>query len=71
VRVARKEDFSQHPEIHKIMEEVKNQLGKSGRMNVRYSGTEPLARVMIEGEDQSQIESQARRIASVIFKYLG
>jgi phosphoglucosamine mutase len=71
VPVSRKEDFQNFPEIVKTIEEVNDLLGESGRMNVRYSGTEPLARVMIEGQDQEQIESYASQISNVITKYLG
>ena len=42
-----------------------------GRLLLRYSGTESLARVMIEGESQSQIELFARRLATVIRETLG
>lgn len=70
VRVVKKEDFQNFTEIRDAIEEVKLLLGDSGRMNVRYSGTEPLARIMIEGEDQGKIEEYARRIADVISKYL-
>ncbi|MBM3285259.1 MAG: phosphoglucosamine mutase, partial [Candidatus Aminicenantes bacterium] len=71
VRVKGKPDFSRFPEIIEVMEEVKRQLADSGRLDVRYSGTEPLARIMVEGEDRTRVESLARRIAGVIAQYLG
>jgi len=71
VRVSRKADFAEFPEITETMAEVKRKLGESGRLDVRYSGTEPLARVMIEGQDRAEIEGLARRMADVIAKYLG
>ncbi|MFC2169701.1 phosphoglucosamine mutase [Acidobacteriota bacterium] len=71
VRVEKKENFHHYPEIINTIEEIKSQLENSGRMNVRYSGTEPLARIMIEGKDQRQIEKHAQRLANVIDKYLG
>lgn len=71
VRVIKKKDFSQFPEIMKTMEEITNQLGDSGRLNVRYSGTEPLARIMIEGSEKEKIEHCARRMADVIARHLG
>ena len=46
-------------------------MGARGRLLLRYSGTEPLARVMIEGERQEEIERQAEALASVIRKELG
>ena len=64
------EDFQNFTEIRDTIEEIRLLLGDSGRMNVRYSGTEPLARIMIEGEDQGKIEEYARWIADVISKYL-
>jgi phosphoglucosamine mutase len=71
VRVSRKDDFANYPEIMETMESIQHELGNDSRMNVRYSGTEPLARVMIEGRDQDQIESLAQRMVSVISKHLG
>lgn len=71
VRVSRKEEFKKIPEIRTILEEIQARLGDSGRMNVRYSGTEPVARIMIEGEDREKIEKYARQIAGVIEKHLG
>lgn len=70
VRIAKKEDFQNFPEIIETMEEVKIRLGDTGRLNVRYSGTEPVARIMIEGQDQVEIESYAQQIADVILKHL-
>lgn len=70
VRVSKKEDFSLFPEIINTIEEIKHQLEHSGRMNVRYSGTEPVARIMIEGQNKKEIEKQAQKIADVIAKHL-
>jgi len=70
VAVSRKEDFGKYPEILKAVEQVEQKLGLSGRMNVRYSGTEPLVRIMIEGEDRALIENHADHIAEVIAKHL-
>ncbi|MQY61611.1 hypothetical protein GH153_07250 [bacterium] len=61
----------QFPEIINAKEEIEKRLGDSGRLNVRYSGTEPVARVMIEGQDRGEIEDYASQMASVISKYLG
>jgi phosphoglucosamine mutase len=71
VRVREKLDFSRFPEIIQVMDEVKARLAGAGRLDVRYSGTEPLARVMIEGEEKAQIEELAGRMTAVIAKYLG
>ena len=45
---------------------VEEELGAEGRLVLRYSGTEPLARVMIEGPDQGVIERLAEELADVI-----
>ncbi len=71
VPVRKKTDFDQFPEIINAKEEIEKRLGDSGRLNVRYSGTEPVARVMIEGQDRGEIEDYASQMASVISKYLG
>ncbi len=71
VRVLRKEEFSRFPEIMNTMKEIESSLRESGRINVRYSGTEPLVRIMVEGPDKAEIESCARQMADAIHKHLG
>lgn len=71
VKVERKDDFNLYPEISETVEEIKRELGSSGRLNLRYSGTEPVARIMIEGEDKSQIESLAHKLSRLIEQHLG
>lgn len=71
VDVCRKEDFKAFPEIKDMMENIQKSLGRRGRLNVRYSGTEPVARIMIEGEDRKKIAEMADQLAQVITKYLG
>ncbi len=71
VRVDRKDNFNLYPEITETVEEIKRELGSSGRLNLRYSGTEPVARIMIEGEDRGQIESSAHKLARLIEQHLG
>jgi phosphoglucosamine mutase len=70
VPVSRKDDFDKFPQIVEIIRKTEQQLGGSGRLNVRYSGTEPLARIMIEGESLNQIEEYADQIAAVLTRYL-
>jgi phosphoglucosamine mutase len=70
VPVDQKDNFNNYPEIIHILEESKKELGETGRLNLRYSGTEPLARIMVEGQNQNQIESLAQRIAEVLEKNL-
>lgn len=57
--------------VSEKISEVKETLGDSGRVVVRPSGTEPLIRAMLEGEDQQLIESLAHDLADVISKCLG
>lgn len=57
--------------VRKAIDAVTSELGKSGRVVVRYSGTEPKARVMVEGPDREGIEAQAGRIVQAIEKAIG
>ncbi|MGB3861216.1 MAG: phosphoglucosamine mutase [Candidatus Aminicenantaceae bacterium] len=70
VPVSKKPDMQKYPEIVSAIREVEKLLADSGRLNVRYSGTEPLARIMIEGPDLQQIEQYAADLASVLSKHL-
>jgi phosphoglucosamine mutase len=71
VRVREKVPFTNLASVRTAISEVEELLSQQGRLLLRYSGTEPLARVMIEGEDQSQIEDYARRIAGAIQREIG
>ena len=71
VRVREKRPFADLPSVQTAAAEVQEQLGNKGRLLLRYSGTEPLARVMIEGESQRQIESYAQKIAAAIRQEIG
>jgi phosphoglucosamine mutase len=71
VPVARKPDLDSVPAIAAAARAVERELGADGRLVLRYSGTESLARVMIEGPDQAAIESLATRLAAVIAGELG
>lgn len=66
VPVARKPELASLPQVEAARAAVANALGKEGRLVLRYSGTEPLARIMIEGADQEQIESLAAELAAVL-----
>ena len=57
--------------VLRATKEVESALGDKGRLLLRYSGTENLARVMIEGADQREIEVMANRIASTIREQIG
>lgn len=71
VRVREKVPFSDLATVQTEVKEVEELLSQKGRLLLRYSGTEPLARVMIEGEDQRQIDEYARRIANAIEREIG
>jgi phosphoglucosamine mutase len=71
VRVARKPDLATIPSVAAAARSVEDRLGADGRLVLRYSGTEPLARVMIEGPDQPTIEAMAAELAGVIQGELG
>ena len=61
-----KEKLNTDSDIKAAIESVKKELGKSGRILVRASGTEPLIRVMLEGENIAGIKRLARDVAAVI-----
>jgi phosphoglucosamine mutase len=71
VKVKEKRPFNSVSDVAALSGEIENELDGKGRLLLRYSGTENLARVMIEGQDQLVIESQARRLADVISEALG
>ena len=71
VKVREKVPFEESAEIMSAATEVENELGNTGRLLLRYSGTENLARVMVEGRDQAMIEKAANRLADVIRETLG
>ena len=71
VRVREKRPFSDLPSVQAAVGEVEKQLANKGRLLLRYSGTERLARVMIEGESQRQIEAYAEGIAAAIKQEIG
>jgi phosphoglucosamine mutase len=71
VRVREKLPFTDLATVQTAVDEVENELAGKGRLLLRYSGTEPLARVMIEGENQHQIESYAEKIAAAIKQEIG
>jgi len=71
VPVSRKDPLEGFPDIVKKIEQAEKKLGDKGRVLVRYSGTESIARVMLEGEQESLIQGLAKEIASSITRCLG
>lgn len=71
VQVARKPSFEQLPAVTATARRVEDRLGAQGRLVLRYSGTEPLARIMIEGPDKDAIGHLADELADAIRKEIG
>ncbi|UCF57868.1 MAG: phosphoglucosamine mutase, partial [Deltaproteobacteria bacterium] len=70
VPVKIKPEISSVPELVEALQKVETSLGQRGRVLLRYSGTEPVCRVMVEGERQEEIDEYARQIAEVIKQQL-
>jgi phosphoglucosamine mutase len=71
VRVRQKGDFAAVPSIRDAIARVEARLEGQGRLLVRYSGTEPLLRVMLEGKHEHEIRAWAQEIADAVTKSLG
>ena len=65
-----KEALHESPEMEALIQQCEEKLGNAGRILIRPSGTEPLIRVMVEGEDDTLIGELAGRLAAGIEKYL-
>ncbi|MCC8379462.1 MULTISPECIES: phosphoglucosamine mutase [Xenorhabdus] len=66
VRFAGNNDPLQSEQVLEVVKEVENELNGRGRVLLRKSGTEPLIRVMVEGEDEEQVTTLAHRIADSV-----
>ncbi len=71
VRVARKPPFAELAGVSAVARKVEEGLGSQGRLVLRYSGTEPLARIMIEGADEASIGELASDLANAIRQEIG
>jgi phosphoglucosamine mutase len=71
VRVKTKPDLESIPEVAQALRAAQNTLGDNGRIVLRYSGTEPLARVMVEAEHPTDVEHFSQSIASAIRATIG
>lgn len=67
----KKYDYEKDEEIKEAIEKLEKEFAGNGRVLIRPSGTEPLVRVMIEGEDQEDITKKAKKIADLIESKLG
>jgi phosphoglucosamine mutase len=71
VRVREKKGLTELPAVAREIAHVETAFAGTGRVLVRFSGTEPLARVMVEGRDPQQVETFSARIADAIRREMG
>lgn len=71
VRVKQKRPLAELPLVQQAIGDAEREFGAAGRVLVRFSGTEPLARVMVEGPEQGRVDRAASRIADVIRAEMG
>jgi phosphoglucosamine mutase len=71
LRVERRVDLRTIPEVAAVMASVESRLAGNGRLLVRYSGTEPLLRVMLEGKDQAEIRRWGQEIIDAVKEHVG
>ena len=71
VRLTAGLDVTTDDKVQAVVKEVEAELGDTGRVLLRKSGTEPVVRVMVEGEDARDVHTKAQRIADVIIHQSG
>jgi phosphoglucosamine mutase len=71
VKVRERADYMRIPAIAESIERVESRVKGQGRVLIRYSGTEPLLRIMLEGNDDAEIRTWATEIADVVRANLG
>jgi phosphoglucosamine mutase len=71
IDVQKKPEIEGVAEIRAAIRSVEDRLGEKGRVLVRYSGTQPLCRVMVEGPDKDETQRYCRQIADVVKVALG
>jgi phosphoglucosamine mutase len=71
VKVKEKRDLEAIPQLQVCLKGIEEKLKEGGRIVLRYSGTEPLARIMIEGADRKMISRFAREVAGIIRQHIG
>lgn len=71
VHVEHKTPIEECPAITEAVARVEEEMAGRGRVLLRYSGTEPLCRVMVEGEDEGKVREYARTLAALVEKELG
>jgi phosphoglucosamine mutase len=68
VRISQKVNIHEVKEVTKAVESIEKKMGDKGRVLLRASGTEPLIRVMVEGEDKNDVTKYANELADVVKK---
>jgi phosphoglucosamine mutase len=71
VKLANAVDLSANANVQTAISDVESQLGSNGRVLLRPSGTEPVVRVMVEGEDLEVVDKLARELSAVVASELG
>jgi phosphoglucosamine mutase len=71
VKVSKKTPFDEISEVNQELSQIESELGDEGRVLLRYSGTENLARVMIEGKNKEQVEKTCTRLADIVSNTIG
>ena len=71
VRIADSADLAGSDRVQKAVADVESKLGSKGRVLLRPSGTEPVVRVMVEGEDAAEVRTLAEELAEVVEKEVG
>jgi phosphoglucosamine mutase len=66
VRVLEKPELRDVPGVARVIDEVEKRLAGKGRLLIRYSGTEPLLRIMLEGQNTAEIESMGQEIVRAV-----
>src|SRR5581483_2936939 len=66
VKVRERRDLNTVEPVAKTMQQIQGKLGERGRLLVRYSGTEPLVRVMVAGEDERMVRTCAEEVAEML-----
>jgi phosphoglucosamine mutase len=71
VRVKAKPPLESLPQVSRALAEAQSALGDNGRVVLRYSGTEPLARVMVEAEHDADVQRYSQSVANAVRESIG
>ena len=71
VKVCERRDLATVEPVAQAIQRVTQALGDKGRLMVRYSGTEPLVRVMVEGEDEHVVRGYGEEVAEAVRAHIG